>query len=60
MTVQRKLELVRDGTLMLPGRSEVDLRTPDYEVWITVKGERDDDVERVVADLLNAFGECNV
>jgi hypothetical protein len=51
-----QLELVRDGTIVAPGGSEIDLRTSDEQVWITIKGP-DARVEKVAGLLLNVFPE---
>lgn len=47
------LRLVRDGMLVLPGRIEIDFRTPDYSVWLTIKA----DAEAVASALDTAFGD---
>lgn len=43
--------LIRDGTIFGAGRTEIDLRTPDYAVWVTVKGDSDERVEAVANQL---------
>lgn len=48
--------LIRDGTIASPGGTQIDLRTEDYEVWVTVKADRDADAEKVVAGILDASG----
>jgi hypothetical protein len=46
------LRLVRDGTIVGPEGTQVDLRTEDSRVWITVKGDSDDEVEIAVGKIL--------
>lgn len=50
------MQLTRDGTIFSAGRTEIDFRTPDYSVWVTVKAERDSDAEAVASALEAAFG----
>lgn len=50
----KRLVLIRDGTIWGPDGTEIDLRTPDYSVWITVKSDRGGDTE-AVADALESM-----
>ena len=52
-----KITLIRDGTISGPGRTEIDFRTPDYSVWLTIKADKDTDAERIAAALEAAFPE---
>lgn len=49
------LRLLRDGTIVGPQGTEIDFRTPDYSVWLTVKADNDAEAERVAAALEAAF-----
>jgi hypothetical protein len=49
---RRRIRLIRDGTIFGPGGTEIDLRTEDYKVWVTVKGDKDRRVEEVAAAIL--------
>jgi hypothetical protein len=51
------LHLVRDGTIVGPNGTEIDFRTPDYSVWLTVKADSDSAAENVAAALEAAFPE---
>lgn len=51
------LKLVRDGTIVGPNGSEIDFRTPDYSVWLTIKADKDSDAEAVATALETAFGD---
>jgi cell division FtsZ-interacting protein ZapD len=51
-----RLTLIRDGTIVSGGGTEIDFRTPDYSVWLTIKADRDVDAEAVAAALEAAFG----
>jgi hypothetical protein len=46
--------LVRDGTVWGPNGTEIDLRTPKGDVWVTVKGDDTNSVEFIAA-MLAAF-----
>ena len=50
------LTLVRDGTIIGPNGTEIDFRTPDYTVWLTIKADNDDQAEAVASALEEAFG----
>lgn len=50
-----QLALIRDGTIVGPNGTEIDFRTPDYKVWLTIKGD-DAEAEAVAAALDAAFG----
>jgi hypothetical protein len=52
------LRLIRDGSITAPGRAEIDFRTPDYSVWLTIKADSDRDAEAVASALQAAFGEA--
>jgi hypothetical protein len=39
------IELVRDGTIVGPKGTEIDFRTPDYSVWVTIKADTDEEAE---------------
>lgn len=49
------LSLVRDGTIFVGHNTEIDFRTSDYKVWLTIKGD-DAEAEAVAAALEAAFG----
>jgi hypothetical protein len=51
------LVLVRDGTLIGPTLHEIDFRTPDGSVWLTIKADTDPEAERVASALEAAFGD---
>jgi hypothetical protein len=59
MTADGKLAkpivLVRDGTIVGPQGTEIDFRTPDYSVWLTIKADSDEDAEALAAALEAAF-----
>ena len=52
---KRDVVLIRDGTIVGPKGTEIDLRTPSYDVWVTVKSDSDPKAEAVVAALIAAF-----
>lgn len=52
-----ELNLVRDGTILGPNGTEIDFRTPDYSVWLTIKADSDAEAEAFAAALEAAFGE---
>jgi hypothetical protein len=54
------LVLLRDGTIFGAGRTEIDFRTPDYRVWLTIKADGGAVAEAVAAALEAAFGELTV
>ncbi len=51
------VQLIRDGTIFGPNGTEIDFRTPDYSVWLTIKADSDSDAERIAAALESAFPE---
>jgi hypothetical protein len=51
------VQLVRDGTIFGAYGTEIDFRTPDHSVWLTVKAEKDADAEALAAALEAAFPE---
>lgn len=51
-----RLRLIRDGTIFGWGGTEIDFRTPDYSVWLTIKADSDVDAEAVAAALEATFG----
>lgn len=52
----KRIVLIRDGTIFGAGRTEIDFRTPDYEVWLTIKADDDTAAEAIAAALEAAFG----
>lgn len=50
------LALLRDGTIFGAGGTEIDFRTPDYSVWLTIKAKNDNDAETVAAAIEARFG----
>lgn len=53
---RESLTLIRDGTIFVGHNTEIDFRTPDYKVWLTIKGN-DTKAEAVAAALEAAFGD---
>lgn len=53
-----RVVLVRDGTIWEPDGTEIDFRTPDYDVWLTIKADNDAAAEAVATALEAAFGEA--
>lgn len=60
MSSAANLRLVRDGTLVGPGGTEIDFRTDPYDeergVWVTIKADTDAEAEAVAAAFEAAFG----
>jgi hypothetical protein len=50
------MQLVRDGTIVGSQGTEIDFRTPDYSVWLTIKADRDADAEALASLLEANFG----
>jgi hypothetical protein len=57
LSVERRLVLIRDGSIVAPGRSEIDFRTPDYKAWITIKADTDSEAETIAQAIEEVFGE---
>lgn len=55
--IEGRPTLVRDGTICGPGGTEIDFRTPDYSVWLTIKSKSDTSAEMIAAALEAAFPE---
>lgn len=49
------IELVRDGTIFSSNGTEIDFRTLDYSVWVTIKADTDEDAELVAEAFEAAF-----
>jgi len=49
------LALIRDGMIIGPEGVEIDFRTLDYSVWLTIKADTDEAAEAVAAALEARF-----
>jgi hypothetical protein len=49
------VELLRDATIFSGSGTEIDFRTPDYSVWVTIKADSDEQAEAVAAAFKSSF-----